>query len=84
VPWPAEQATRTAEDVRAAVAAYRGYAFNLDDIIWEYPALGDTVRVSVGVASGAPGDDAAGLLAAADAALAEAAADGDRVVVASV
>jgi hypothetical protein len=84
VPWPAEQATRTAEDVRAAVAAYRGYAFNLDDIIWEYPALGDTVRVSVGVASGAPGDAAAGLLAAADAALAKAAADGDRVVVASV
>jgi len=36
------------------------------------------------VASGAPGDDAARLLAAADAALAEAAADGDRVVVASV
>jgi len=84
VPWPARQAARAAEDVRAAVAAYRGYAFHIDDIVWSYPELDDTVRVSLGVACGASGDDAAGLLEAADAALADAAAAGDRVVVARV
>jgi hypothetical protein len=80
VPWSAEHAVRAAEDVRAAVATYRGYFFNMDDIFWEFPALGDTVRVSLGVASGATGDAPAELVEAADEALAEAAATGDRVV----
>ena len=84
VPWPAELAARAAEDVRTAVAAYRGYFFNMDDIFWEYPELGDTVRVSLGVAAGSTGDDATGLLEAAEAALEVAAAAGDRVVVTSV
>jgi hypothetical protein len=84
VPWPADQAARAAEDVRTAVATYRGYFFNMDDIFWQYPELGDTVRVSLGVAAGCTGDDPAGLLEAADAALDEAAAAGDRVVVTGV
>jgi hypothetical protein len=84
VPWSAEHAARAAEDVRTAVATYRGYFFNLDDICWEYPELGETVRVSLGVAAGFSGDDPAGLLDAADVALAEAAAAGDRVVVTGV
>jgi len=80
VPWSAEHAVRAAEDVRAAVATYRGYFFNMDDIFWEFPALGDTVRVSLGVASGTTGDAPAALVEAADEALAEAATTGDRVV----
>jgi hypothetical protein len=84
VPWAAEEATRAAEDVRAAVAGYRGYLFSLDDVVWSFPELGDSVRISLGVASGVTGDDPAGLLAAADTALAQAAAAGDRVVVAPI
>jgi hypothetical protein len=80
VPWSAEHAVRAAEEVRAAAATYRGYFFNMDDIFWEYPELGATVRVSLGVASGTTGDPPEALLAAADEALLEAAATGDRVV----